>query len=166
MVLTRNESTLISPHQCNISRDLDRDHGSKRELHSSFSMRSDFYIILNNVQSVFSDQRLLALYVDLDAIRFDICRIAETWTRCDEKHFMTPGNKGVGIIIKSKIRSDITSVKFVTIHCRLYFLNLAYGNFRWRLICAYMPDSWSSLLDETQTLYDHAAFPLQQAKHD
>ena len=95
-------------------------------------MRSDYHIILKNVQSLFSDQRILALDVHLDAIRFDICCITETWTRDDEDHFMTPsnhevflsggtpdGHKGDGIIINSKIRSDITNVKFVAIHCRL-----------------------------------------------
>ena len=129
-VLTRNESTLRFPYQCNISRDLDLDNSGKRELHSSCFMRSDFHIILKNVQSLFSDQRIVALDVGLDAIRFDICYISETWTRDDEEHFTTPsnhdvflsggapdGHKGVDIIRNPKIRVDITNVKFVAIHC-------------------------------------------------
>ena len=77
---------------------------------------------------------------------------------------MPDGHKGVGVIINSKIRNDIANVKFVAIHCRLCFLDLAYGNSRWRIICVYMPDPWSSSLDETQTIYCHAAFIIQQAK--
>ena len=45
-------------------------------------------------------------------------------------------------------------------------LDLAYGNSRWRVICAYMPDSWSSSLDKTQMLYDNAEFLVQQVKND
>ena len=98
-------------------------------------MRSDLHIIFKNVQSIHSDQRILALDVDLNAITFDICCVAESWTREDEVHFSTPGNhslylsggapdghKGVGIIINSKILKDISDIAFSAIHCRLCFL--------------------------------------------
>ena len=78
-------------------------------------MRSDFYIILQNVQSLFSDQRILGLDVDLHTIRFDICCITETWARHSEEHFMIPsnhevflsggaldGHKGVNVIVNFK----------------------------------------------------------------
>ena len=68
------------------------------------------------MQSIRSDQRILALDVDLNAITFDICCIAETWTCEDEEQFSSPGNhdmylsggapdghKGIGITINSKI---------------------------------------------------------------
>ena len=86
------------------------------------------------MQSLFSDRRILALDVDLDAMSFDICCISETWTRDDEERFMTPnnhkvfssggapdGHKGDGITINSKTRNDIANMTFFAIHCRLCF---------------------------------------------
>ena len=85
-----------------------------------FRIRSYIYMILKNVRSLFSNERILALDVDLNAIRFNICCIIEIWTHDDEKHFMTRNNyevllsrsapdahKGNNIIINSKIRNDI-----------------------------------------------------------
>ena len=73
-------------------------------------MRFDFRIM-----NLFSDQRMLAFDVNLDATSFNICCITEIWTCDDAEHFMTPSTfevflsgsasdsrKGLGIIIISK----------------------------------------------------------------
>ena len=85
-------------HQCIKSRDLDRLHSSKYELHSLFLMRFDLHVILKRALNRFSSERILPLDVDLNAIGFCICCITETWKHGVEKHFMSPSNHKVYLL--------------------------------------------------------------------
>ena len=66
-ILSRNEPVQSFP-QYGSSRDLASNHCNPNMQHSLFFMRSDLHIIFKNVQSIRSDQRILALDVDLNAI--------------------------------------------------------------------------------------------------
>ena len=139
----------------------------------------ELHIVFKNVQSSFSDQRLLAFDIDLNALDFHICAIAETWTTNTDEHFATAsghdvylsggapdGHKGVGFVICNKIRSQLTSIIFRSIHCRLCLLDFSLCNQKCRFICVDLPDSWTSSLDETQKHYAHMSFLIQEAKDD
>ena len=146
---------------------------------NQFHHLPELHIVFKNVQSLFSDQRFLAFDIDLNALDFSICAIAETWTKNTDEHFATAsghdvylsggapdGHKGVGFVICNKIRSQLSSIMFRAIHCRLCILDFSLGNQQWRFVCVYLPDSWTSSLDETQTHYAHMSFLIQEAKDD
>ena len=87
-IFPRSEPIVRSVQQCNKCCDLDWDlYGITSSIVHVLCILI-FNIILRNVRSILSDQRILLLHVNLHAICFHICSITETWTCHDAEQFM------------------------------------------------------------------------------
>ena len=95
------------------------------------------------MQSLFSEQRLLAFDIDSNAIDFHICAIVETWTKHADEYFAIASGhdvylsggapdevKDVGFVICNEIRSEMFSIICRAIHCQLCLLDCCFGRLR------------------------------------